>query len=37
MKILLKWCILFKEKKLMLLGLPDHNGCIKLLSKQQIK
>lgn len=37
MKILLKRCILFMEKKLMLLGLTDHNGLIKLLSKQQIK
>lgn len=39
MKILLKLCILFmeKKKKRILLGLTDHSGLIKLLSKQQIK
>lgn len=37
MKILLKQCTLFMENKLMLLGLTDHNGLIKLLLKQQIK
>lgn len=37
MKILQKQYIVFIVKKLMLLGLADHNGLIKLLSKQQIK